>query len=142
MNSSTPITPALNAVPLMLWCFVALTGASSVLLEAYFSHGLSAEVSAQVLKSLETAASYQRFNSLVMVVALLLAARSTRRWRYLPASCFALAILSFSGGIYAKHLLDIATGSLTPTGGVLMALGWLLLARLGWLSGAEWSKSR
>lgn len=135
-NSHCPST----RTALVLWSITALLGASAVLLEAYFSHGLSDQTDPKILNSLATAVRYQSMNSLVMALALVLAANNLWRWRYLPASGFAVATFAFSGGIYAKHLLGITTGSLTPMGGILMAFSWLLLARLGWLSGVEWNK--
>ncbi len=121
---------------IVLWFCVGLLGASSVFLDAWFSHGLAQQVSNGLmaeaqLASLKTAVDYQQFNSVMMVLALILAGTGQRLVQMLPCLCFLLGTLAFSGGIYGKHLLELSTGAITPAGGIIMALGWILLAIQG-----------
>lgn len=121
---------------IVLWFCVGLLGASSVFLDAWFSHGLAQQVSNGLmaeaqLASLKTAVDYQQFNSVMMVLSLILAGTGQRLVQLLPCLCFLLGTLAFSGGIYGKHLLELSTGAITPVGGVIMALGWILLAIQG-----------
>lgn len=113
----------------LLWLCVALLGASSVFMDAWLSHGLSA--SQEVISSLKTAVYYQQLNAGLMVLSLLLAGKSPRFFLLSPACCFLLGTLAFSGGIYGKHLLMLNTGVITPAGGIIMAAGWLLIAVSG-----------
>ncbi len=120
----------------LLWLLAGLFGASGVFLDAWLSHGFSS-ADPDILNSLQTAVRYQQFNSLTLVLSLWIAGGALRQGRamgwlsLLPSTFFLLAIFAFSGGIYGKHLLGIATGAITPTGGFLMALGWLSLAHYG-----------
>jgi uncharacterized membrane protein YgdD (TMEM256/DUF423 family) len=122
----------------LFWLFAGLAGASSVFLDAWLSHGFTSN-QAGVLESLQTAVGYQQFNSLTLAFSLWIAGAGLRQknktmgWlSLLPSLFFLLAIFAFSGGIYGKHLLDLSTGAITPTGGFMMALGWLSLAHVGW----------
>lgn len=126
----------INVLKIVLWLSIGLLGASSVFLDAWFSHGLTQQVSDGLmtesqLSSLKTAVDYQQFNSVIMVLALILAGTGQRLIQFLPCLCFLLGTLAFSGGIYGKHLLELSTGALTPVGGIIMALGWILLAIQG-----------
>lgn len=133
--------PSQQSLPFLFygffWLLAGLLGASSVFLDAWLSHGFSS-ADPEVLASLQTAVRYQQFNSLMLAISLWLAGDAIRQgermgWMgLLPSLFFLLAIFAFSGGIYGKHLLDFATGAITPTGGFLMALGWLSLAHVGW----------
>jgi len=120
----------------LLWLLAGLFGASGVFLDAWLSHGFSSS-NEDILNSLQTAVRYQQLNSLTLALSLWIAGGALRQGRamgwlsLLPSIFFLLAIFAFSGGIYGKHLLGIATGAITPTGGFLMALGWLSLAHYG-----------
>ncbi|MBB1486511.1 DUF423 domain-containing protein [Oceanospirillum sediminis] len=113
----------------LLWTGVALLGGSSVLLDAWFSHGLN--TTPDVMSSLKTAIYYQQLNSVLVIISLILAGKSPRFIHILPAWCFTLGIIAFSGGIYGKHLMALNTGMITPAGGLITALGWILLAVSG-----------
>lgn len=123
----------------LLWFIAGLFGASSVFLDAWLSHGFSS-TDAGVVNSLKTAVGYQQFNALVLAFSLWIAGNGLRngaglkKRALIPALLFLLAIFAFSGGIYGKHLLGLATGAITPAGGFLMTLGWLSLAHLGFYS--------
>jgi uncharacterized membrane protein YgdD (TMEM256/DUF423 family) len=45
--------------------------------------------------------------------------------------CFALGVLIFSGSLYALAVTDIKIlGAITPIGGVLFLVGWLLMLKI------------
>jgi len=67
----------------------------------------------------------------MMAISLILISAKRSALSFLPCLCFLLGTLGFSGGIYGKHLLALNTGIITPAGGMVTALGWLLLAVLG-----------
>ncbi len=110
---------------------VGLLGASSVFMDAGLSHGLGQQVTPEQLSSLKTAVYYQQINSIVMAIGLILASAKRSFLSLLPSLCFLLGTIGFSGGIYGKHLLALNTGMITPAGGMVTALGWILLALLG-----------
>jgi len=93
-------------------------------------------LTAHQLASLGTAVEYQLFNALgLLVVGLLMRTLPAARLR-LIAWALLLGIVCFSGGIYvmlagAPKLL----GYITPLGGVMLILAWLVLAIELWRSG-------
>lgn len=117
----------------LLWFLTGVLGASGVFLDAWLSHGFTSTDPA-VKASLQTAVGYQQFNALALAFSLWMAGSGLRngaglkKRALIPAVLFFAAIIAFCGGIYGKHLLGLATGAITPTGGFLMALGWLTLA--------------
>ncbi len=115
----------------VLWSCVGLLGASSVFMDAGLSHGLGQQVTPEQLSSLKTAVYYQQINSIMIAIGLILASAKRSFLSLLPSLCFLLGTIGFSGGIYGKHLLALNTGMITPAGGMVTALGWILLALLG-----------
>ena len=115
----------------VLWGCVGLLGASSVFMDAGLSHGLGQQLTPDQLSSLKTAVYYQQINSIVIAIGLILASAKRSYLSLFPSLCFLLGTLGFSGGIYGKHLLALNTGMITPAGGMVTALGWILLALLG-----------
>ena len=100
----------------------ALACAVSVGLAAYASHGLDGEAA----KRVGLAALFGFGHGL----ALLLLAPTTAPGSRLRAAALcglALGLLLFSGSLLAAVFLDAST-ALAPTGGLLLMLGWLLLA--------------
>lgn len=109
----------------------ALLGLLYMFLSAWSSHNVQTEIVAQ--KSIEIALQTQIihvlavvclgglvFNSVFQTVA------KTLIWiQYL----WLLGIFGFSGMIFLKHLVGVSSlGILTPVGGILLMLGWLLLS--------------
>lgn len=121
------------------WSLVgALLAAVAVGLDAYGAHGLG-DVSAARQQAFATAADYQFWHGLA-----LLWLGSTpwhtglHRWVLLAALSLLLGVLLFAGTIYIKVLASIASlGPLTPLGGMLLIVGWLLLGVVIVLQAAE-----
>ncbi|MBE9547766.1 MAG: DUF423 domain-containing protein [Proteobacteria bacterium] len=110
------------------WIIIAaLFGATAVLAGAFGAHGLKAILTPEQLLTWKTASSYQ------LVHAVLLLALSVSMWIELRLIRLAFGILSvgillFSGSLYflllsGSHMLVL----LTPVGGLLLIVGWLLL---------------
>ncbi|CAN5723856.1 DUF423 domain-containing protein [soil metagenome] len=105
----------------------ALLGATGVALGAFGAHALAEHVRPERLATFETAVRYQ----LVHAVALLaLAGGSRDRPRLARAGAPLLAgVLVFSGSLYALVASDVgAFGAIAPVGGVLLVVGWCLIA--------------
>lgn len=115
-------------IPLFFGTFFSLF---SVILGAYFSHGLSS-VDEAAMSSLQVALDYKRWHGLVLVVLGLSLyvlpqiqmKRSVKRVGWI----FILAILLFSGSIYLSVLLNMpALTQITPIGGIAFMLAWFML---------------
>jgi uncharacterized membrane protein YgdD (TMEM256/DUF423 family) len=79
---------------------------------------------------------------MIHALALLAVAWAISRWpgRAAVASgwCFVAGTLIFSGSLYLLALTGMrGLGAITPVGGVLFLLGWLLLALAAWRGGAR-----
>lgn len=121
------------------WLIVgAILGALSVGSGAFGAHWLKdeipkwyAEPELQVkrLGDWETAARYQMYHALAIIAVGLAMGSSTGRMWNASAICFMLGTAIFSGSLYC---LVISTnrlwGAVTPVGGLLMILGWVLFA--------------
>lgn len=108
----------------------AVLGAISVGIGAFGAHGLKATLLAnERLDTFETAVKYQFYHTLAIFMIGLLMYRIPGN--LLPYAAFAmvLGILFFSGSLYILSLTNTgAWGAVTPFGGLLMIIGWTLLA--------------
>ena len=104
----------------------ALLGATAVMLGAFGAHALQGMLTPQAAGWWDTAVQYQ----LAHALALLLVAALPVRRPGVAAWCMGAGAVIFSGTLYAMALgAPRWLGAVTPVGGVLMILGWLLL---GW----------
>ena len=107
--------------PATTWRVGALSGAAAVLLGAFGAHALRARVTAELLKTWETAAAYH----LVHSVALLAAGAAGAP---LAGALFTSGTMLFSGSLYALVLTGQRRfGAVTPVGGLLLTAGWVAL---------------
>jgi len=103
----------------------ALLGAIAVALGAFGAHGLKPRLDAQALDWWTTAVAYQMWHGL----AVLGLGLSSWRKAGLPALTMTAGALVFAGTLYAMALgAPRWLGAVTPIGGVLMILAWLLVA--------------
>lgn len=109
-------------------CLAALLGAIGVTLGAFAAHFLKRKLSGEMLTVFETGVRYQMYH----VFALFIAAWALGRFPHSPftaaAWAFILGVLLFSGSLYILATTTVRQwGMVTPVGGVLLILGWLLL---------------
>lgn len=103
----------------------ALFGAIGVALGAFGAHGLRGLVDAVHLEWWRTGVDYQMWHAVALIA---LAAAPLPR-PGVPALLIGLGTLVFSGTLYLMTLTEMGwLGAVTPFGGMLMILGWLLLA--------------
>jgi uncharacterized membrane protein YgdD (TMEM256/DUF423 family) len=96
-------------------------------LGAFGAHGLRSIATEQGLAWWETAARYQLFHAVAMVLLGLL--QQQRPGGDAAGLCFFGGSALFSGTLYAMALgAPRWLGAVTPVGGLGMMLGWLLLA--------------
>jgi uncharacterized membrane protein YgdD (TMEM256/DUF423 family) len=103
----------------------ALFAASGVALGAFGAHALKNILGPAETGWWQTAVQYQMWHALALVA---LAALPLPRSGW-PAGLIGAGILLFSGSLYVMALTGVRTvGAVTPIGGLLLILGWLLLA--------------
>lgn len=113
-------------------CFIAvaaLLGATAVMFGAYASHGLSTWASTAQVSQVQVAAQYQLFHAIILIVISLLSSAFISRLLTISLYCFTLGTVCFSGSLY--YLVFLGSKSLvlvTPLGGLLLILAWLLVA--------------
>jgi uncharacterized membrane protein YgdD (TMEM256/DUF423 family) len=116
--------------------FLALGAASAAIAVsagAFSAHALRTRLDARALEAWETAARYQMYHALALVLVALLIERagvtSQATWLRVAGWAFVAGTLLFSGSLYALALSGItALGAITPLGGVAFIAGWVALA--------------
>lgn len=108
----------------------ALLALLSVAAGAFAAHGLRDSLDAYRLGIFETAARYQMYHALALLAVGALAAveRFSCSWLQASALAFGAGILLFCGSLYALAFGAAKwLGAVTPLGGLLFILGWLIL---------------
>ena len=115
--------------------FFLIAGAVNALISvgmgAFGAHGLEGKVSDHYIAIWETAAKYQMYHALGLILIgilqsqALLGAASQLNW----AGWLMLAgIIIFSGSLYVLALTQIGVlGAITPIGGVAFIAGWIMV---------------
>ena len=121
--------------------FAALGAASGfigVAAGAFGAHGLKARLTPELLAVFDTAARYQMLHALALLAVAWAIGRWPGRGAVASGWCFVAGTLIFSGSLYLLALTGVrGLGAITPVGGVLFLLGWLLLALAAWRGGAR-----
>lgn len=110
------------------WCVAALSGVLMVMLGAYAAHGMQARTTEAMVSAVETGVRYQAWHTLAMMIVLVwkrVQPLSGQRW---ILACWALGVVGFSGSLYVMALAGLSVGIVTPIGGMLLMLGWVMLA--------------
>jgi len=104
-------------------------GALSVMIGAFGAHALRATLEAQGrLETFETAVKYQFYHTLALLAIGLLMYKISDKFLGYAGYSMIGGIIIFSGSLYILCLSGIRwMGAITPIGGVLMILGWVLL---------------
>ena len=105
---------------------------------AFGAHMLKATLDPAMLAVYDTAARYQIYHGIGLVLAGL-AARLHQDARFAVAGwMFAVGTLLFCGSLYCVALFGIRwLGAVTPLGGVAFLIGWGLLGWRGWTSAGK-----
>src|SRR3954470_8364729 len=107
----------------------ALNAAIAVAAGAFGAHGLRDRLDARSLEIFETAARYQMYHALALVLCGIIATRgaTTAGW------ILQAGIVVFSGSLYALSLSGVKIlGAITPLGGLAFLVGWAWLAWTAW----------
>jgi len=109
----------------------SIFGGLSVGAGAFASHALKEKLSERSLEIFETAARYQMYHALaLLLVALLITQTESSQSSLIIAGwAFIIGIILFSGSLYTLSLTDIKIlGAITPLGGLAFIIGWAALA--------------
>jgi uncharacterized membrane protein YgdD (TMEM256/DUF423 family) len=111
----------------------ALNGAIAVAAGAFGAHGLRSRLDARALEVFETAARYQMYHALAIVLAGIIATSAASRGAGAAGWIFQVGIVLFSGSLYVLALTGVkGLGAVAPLGGVAFLAGWLWLAWAAW----------
>lgn len=103
----------------------AINAGLAVAAGAFAAHGLRDRIEARALEVFETAARYQMYHALAMILCAVLATSGARTAGWM----FQAGIVVFSGSLYALALSDVKIlGAITPLGGLAFLAGWAWLA--------------
>jgi len=117
-----------------LFLFAALSGLCSVVFGAFGAHALNGLLEPRMLAAFKTGVQYQMSHSLILLITLLIRVLWQDN-RVLELACysFVVGILLFPGSLYLLALTGLGwLGPVTPLGGVMFIIGWLLLAIGTW----------
>ncbi|MEY8870487.1 DUF423 domain-containing protein [Meridianimaribacter flavus] len=107
----------------------ALFGMLAIIFGAFGAHALKKTLSEDQLKSFETGVKYQMYHAIVLLIFGFNQEFSTSAMYW----CFTIGIVLFSFSIYGLILSDAKgkklkfLGPITPIGGLLFVIGWLLI---------------
>ena len=109
-----------------------ILGLLAVVLGAFASHGLKARIDADALESFRTGVRYQMYHGLLLILVGMMPWLDNKA-RSILLFLVLIGLLFFSGSIYMLSTREIsgldfsAIGFITPVGGMLLILSWLVL---------------
>lgn len=107
----------------------AFFGMFAIIFGAFGAHALKKVLSDAQLKSFETGVKYQMYHAIVLLIL----GFNPEYYSTTIFWCFTMGIILFSFSIYALVLSDAKgkklrfLGPITPLGGLLFIVGWLLI---------------
>jgi uncharacterized membrane protein YgdD (TMEM256/DUF423 family) len=113
----------------------AVLGGTAVAAGAFASHALKDRLVDRALEIFETAARYQMYHALALLLVGVLLSRAESAQFLLTAAgiAFIIGTAIFSGSLYALSLSGIKwLGAITPLGGAAFIAGWACLAVAAW----------
>lgn len=115
-------------------CLMAagISGALGIGFGAFAAHGLTRLGNPQIVDWVKTGASYQLWHAVALLGLVGIVGRMAPCWLCAIACCFFVGSLLFAGSLYVMAFTQWTwLGVITPVGGVIMILGWVLLIVLG-----------
>ncbi|MGL5058391.1 MAG: DUF423 domain-containing protein [Microcoleus sp.] len=109
----------------------AVFGGLSVAGGAFAAHALKNQLDDRALEVFDTAARYQMYHALALLLVALLLSRTSDSQSFLVVTgwAFIAGTVIFSGSLYALSLSGIKwLGAIAPLGGVALIVGWGCLA--------------
>jgi uncharacterized membrane protein YgdD (TMEM256/DUF423 family) len=115
----TPVSRVLAALG-------ALNALLSIGMGAFAAHALKARLPERSLQLVETAARYQMYHALGLVLLAVLLGQGVRVSG--PAWLMLAGIVLFSGSLYGIGVLGLPLGPVTPLGGLCFLASWAWVA--------------
>lgn len=107
----------------------SLFAALAILFGAFGSHALKERLSAQSLEVYDIATRYLMFHAIGIFLIALLGFQLPKESLEIPVIMMIVGTSIFSGSLYLIAMLDFKKlGMVTPIGGLLLIVSWLLLA--------------
>lgn len=107
----------------------AINAFIAVAMGAFAAHALKARLAADYLSAIQTAADYQFYHALGLVLVGVIYQHSQSRLNALSGWFMLGGTVLFSGSLYLLGLSGIRwLGMITPIGGLCFIIAWLLLA--------------
>lgn len=119
-----------------------LLGVLAVALGAFGAHGLEKLVNEDVIRTFETGVKYQMYHALFLLV-LGSTALLPEKGKKLPFYFILVGVVLFSFSIYFLATNDLTAfdfktiGFVTPIGGLLLIIGWVITGYRVWKSRKE-----
>ena len=108
----------------------SVLGVIAVILGAFGAHALKSKLTPEAMQSFETAVRYQFLHVIVLLFV-----NTYKEFNLKQKNAISIfligGLLMFSGSIYAIYLLGVSAKTIwfvTPLGGVLLIIGWSLMA--------------
>ncbi len=126
----------MNGMPLFRFfiAVAAILGALAVVLGAFGAHALKAKLTADQLSTFETGIRYHFYHALALLILAFISVKLQSSILPYVGYLWLIGIVLFSGSIYllaTKEILGIEhwnwLGPITPIGGTLLIIGWILL---------------
>jgi uncharacterized membrane protein YgdD (TMEM256/DUF423 family) len=106
----------------------------SVALGAFGAHGLKKLADADTVAIYQTGVQYQMYHALALLVLGILSERMMGSLVHYAGFLFIAGVVFFSGSLYLiaslkamNKVVPVGVGVITPVGGLLFILGWVLL---------------
>lgn len=112
----------------------SILGASAVILGAFGAHALKTILTESQLESYQTGVHYQIIHAIVIIIIGILYHLTKNRNFITAANLMFAGVMFFSFSIYLLSLRDFLgmpqlsfLGPVTPIGGTLMIIGWIII---------------
>jgi uncharacterized membrane protein YgdD (TMEM256/DUF423 family) len=123
MNQAQQITGSTARLTIHPGKVGAILALLAVAFGAFGAHALKEIVTPERLQTFETGVRYQMYHALALLMMSVLPLKN-----YRAAWFLLIGTIIFSGSLYILILSDIGIfGAITPIGGVLQIIGWVLL---------------
>ena len=106
----------------------------AVALGAFGAHGLKKLVAPETVATYQTGVQYQMYHALALIVVGILTERTANSFLNYSGLLFLGGVVFFSGSLYMivsmqamNKTIPAYIGILTPVGGLLFIIGWILL---------------
>lgn len=95
---------------------------------AFGAHGLKQIVTPERLAVFQTGVQYQFYHALGLCIVAFIAHIEPKKMVNIAGNLMLTGVLIFSFSLYLLVILDISwLGAITPIGGILMVISWLIL---------------